>query len=185
MASQVQAAPSGLRIERWTAAAALLLFPLVMMQVGREWTLSVGLIAMAVIAAILALVDLATRKVSDPGYRAGVTVAVAASLWLVWITVVGGITGSHANPNNVAFLIFFLTPAVGAFAAGGRAAGMARAMVGVAIAQALLVSLTVTDPTTAGDPRGVNGTLLLGGYFTALWLVSAFAFWQSSRRQLG
>jgi hypothetical protein len=158
-----------------------MLFPLVLMQVGREWTLGVVAIAEAVIAALLLLVELAARRWADPAFRGGTTLAVAAALLLVWVTVVGGVSGSQSNPSNVAYLVFFLTPAVGAFAARGRAGGLARAMLATAVALAVLTALTVTDPTTANDPRGVGGTLVLGGYFTALWLAAAALFHASAR----
>jgi hypothetical protein len=158
-----------------------MLFPLILSQVGREWTWGVVAIAEVVIAALLLLVEFATRRWADPAYRGATTLTVAAAFLMVWVTVVGGVTGSQHNPANVAYLVFFLTPAVGAFAAGGRAAGLARAMLGTAVALALLTALTVTDPATASDPRGVAGTLLLGGYFTALWLVAAALFHASAR----
>jgi hypothetical protein len=185
MTSTMQATPHGPWIERWTAPAALLLFPVIMMQVGREWSAGVALIAAGVIGAVLLLIELVARKSGDPAYRAGVTTALAASLLLTWVNVVGGLTGNPENPQQVAFLVLFLTAGVGAFAAQARREGMARAMLGVAMVQAILTSLTVTNPSTASDPRGIAGFLLLSGYFTALWLVSAVLFYWSARRHAG
>ena len=182
MTSTMHARSNGLRIEPLIAAAALLMFPVILMQVGREWSAGVALIAAGVIGAVLLLIELATRKLGDPAYRAGVTTAFAAALLLTWVNVVGGLTGNPQNPQQVAFLVLFLTAGVGAFAARARPDGMARAMLGVAVVQAILTGLTVTDPSTASDPRGVAGFLLLSGYFTALWLVSAAAFWQAARQ---
>jgi len=181
MTSTMQARPGGLRIEPWVAGFALLMFPVILMQVGREWSAGVALIAAGVIGAVLLLIELATRKLGDPAYRAGVTTAFAAALLLTWVNVVGGLTGNQQNPQQVAFLVLFLTAGVGAFAAQARPDGMARAMLGVAVVQAILTGLTVTDPSTASDPRGVAGFVLLSGYFTALWLVSAALFWRSAR----
>jgi hypothetical protein len=163
------------------AAVALLMFPVVMMQVGSEWTAGVALVAAGVIGTVLLLIELATRRSGDPAYRDGVTTAFAAALLLTWVNVVGGLTGNQQNPQQVAFLVLFLTAGVGAFAARARPGGMARAMLGVAVMQAILTGLTATDPSTASDPRGVAGFLLLSGYFIALWLVSAAAFWQAGR----
>ena len=69
----------------------------------------------------------------------------------------------------------------GAYATRARPDGMARAMLGVAAVQALLTALAVTDPSTANDPRGIAGVLLLSGYFTVLWLASAALFHRSAQ----
>lgn len=183
MANTMQASLNGLGVERWTAAAALLMFPVIMMQVGREWSGGVAIIAAVVIGAVLLLIEVIARKSGDPAYRAGVTTALAASFLLTWVNVVAGVTGDQGNPVQVAFLVLVLTAGVGAFAARARPDGMARAMLGVAAVQAILTALTATDPSTASDPRGVGGVLLLSGYFTALWLVAAAAFWRAARRE--
>ena len=168
-------------LERWMPALLLLLFPLIMTQVGREWTWSVAGIAALVIAGVLLLIELLAGRSTDRAYRAGVTLAAAVSVLLVWVTVVAGLTGNQGNAANLAFLFLVPTAAVGAFAAAGRAHGMARAMLGVAAVQALLTALAVTDPTTAHDPRGLGGVLALSGYFSALWLASAACFWIAGR----
>jgi hypothetical protein len=53
---------------------------------------------------------------------------------------------------------------------------MARAMVGVAIMQALLGSLIATAPSTATLPGGPSRVLLSSGVFAVLWLASAAFF---------
>jgi hypothetical protein len=163
--------------ERWIAAAALLLFPLVMVQVGREWTWQVGLMAAAVLGGILLLLEIPFRRSANHAYRAGVTTAVAASLLQVWISVVG----NEGDPANVAVFVLVLGAGASAFAVHARPDGMARAMLGIASVQALLTALMATAPATAQAPEGVARVVLLGGYFTALWLVSATLFYRSAR----
>jgi hypothetical protein len=103
-------------------------------------------------------------------YRAGVAVAVVSSLLIVWVTIVRD-DGSGAGPFMV-----ILAAGVGAFAARFQPEGLARAMFGVAVMQALLGALTATAPSTAVMADGVFKAWLFGAGFTALWLVSAALF---------
>lgn len=103
-------------------------------------------------------------------YRLGVAVAVLASFLTVWTTVV------RDDGNGVGFFMLILAAAVGAAAAWFRPAGMARAMLGVAIMQALLGALVATAPSTASTPGGAFRILLFTGFFMALWLISAAFF---------
>jgi hypothetical protein len=180
MANKLWAIATGSRTESWMAAAALLLFPLVMMQVSPEWDWRVAAIADSVIGAALLLIERTARN-SDLAFRTGVTTALAASFLLSWVNLVAGITGNPDNAANVGYFVLVLTAGVSAFAARARPDGMARAMLGVGVVQATLTALTATAPSTADDPRGVAGVLLLSGYFTLLWLVSAAAFRRAAR----
>jgi hypothetical protein len=103
-------------------------------------------------------------------YRAGVAVAVLASLLTVWTTIV------RDDSTGMAWFMLIMAAAVGAFSAWFRPAGMARTMLGVAVMQALLGVATATAPVTATLPDGGARVLLFCGVFTALWLVSAMFF---------
>ena len=103
-------------------------------------------------------------------YRSGVAVAVLTSFLIVWTTVV------RDDGNGAGFFMLILAAAVGAAAAWFRPAGMARAMLGVAIMQALLGALIATAPSTANAPGGAFKILLSTGLFIALWLISAAFF---------
>ena len=73
----------------------------------------------------------------SPAYRrAGIAVAVIASFVTVWTTVV------RDDGNGIGFFMVIMAVAVGWFAAGFRAAGMARTMVGVAVMQAMVGMLS-------------------------------------------
>lgn len=108
-------------------------------------------------------------------YRSGVAVAVAAALLTVWTTLV------RDDGNGLGFLMLVMAALVGAFAAGLRAAGMARAMLGIAIMQVLLGLAIATAPPVASAPGGSSRALLQGGVFTLLWLVSAAFFRTASK----
>lgn len=108
-------------------------------------------------------------------YAAGLAAALAASLLLVWTQIVRDDGGAGA------IFMVILAAGVGAFAAAFRAAGMARAMLGVAGMQALLGLLVATAPVTSTLPDGVAMALFYHGFFAALWLVAAACFWRAAR----
>jgi hypothetical protein len=88
----------------------------------------------------------------------------------VWTTLV------RDDGNGIGFFLVIMAAVVGGFSAWFRPAGMARAMFGVAIMQALLGVAIATAPSTASLPDGSFKALLFSGFFTALWLVSATFF---------
>ena len=99
-------------------------------------------------------------------YRAGIAAAVTASFLIVWTTIVRDDASGAGN------LMIVLAAAVSAFAAGFSAAGMARAMLGVAAMTVVMGLLMATDPSTPYIERA----LLWTGIITGLWLVSAALF---------
>lgn len=160
------------RIARWTAALALLLTPLVMMQISDEWHWTIGsfLLAGAVIGGLGLLYEFAERASPSRAYRAGVAVALVTSLLTVWTTIV------RDDGNGIGFFLLIMAAVVGGFAAWFRPAGMARTMFGVAIMQVMLAIAIATDPSSASPPDGAFRALLFSGFFTALWLISAAFF---------
>lgn len=103
-------------------------------------------------------------------YRAGVAVAIATSFLTVWTTVV------RDDGTGIGFFLLIMAAATGGFAAWFQPAGMARAMLGVAVMQVLLGVAIATAPSTASTPDGGFKALLFSGVFTVLWLVSAACF---------
>jgi D-alanyl-lipoteichoic acid acyltransferase DltB (MBOAT superfamily) len=160
------------RIARWTAALALLLTPLVMMQISSEWHWGIGsfLLAGAMIGGVGLLYELAERASGNHAYRAGIAVALIASFLTVWITLV------RDDGNGIGFFLLIMAAGVGGFSAWFRPAGMARAMLGVAIMQTLLGIAIATAPATASVPGGSFKMLLFSGFFAVMWLISAALF---------
>jgi hypothetical protein len=107
---------------------------------------------------------------SSGAYRAGVAVAALTALLTVWTTIV------RDDGNGIGFFMVIMAVAVGWFAAGFRAAGMARTMVGVAVMQAMVGMLIATAPITANVPGESLKALLFSGVFAMLWLLSAILF---------
>lgn len=119
--------------------------------------------------------EMARRSSGSGAYRAGIAVAAVTALLTVWATVV------RDDGNGIGFFMVILGAAVGWFAAGFRAAGMARAMVGVAVMQVPLGLLIATAPVTASLPGGSLKALVSSGALALLWLVSA-AFFRAAAR---
>lgn len=166
------------RIARWSAALALLLTPLVMMRISDEWHWGIGsfVVAGIMIGGVGLLYELAERASGSWAYRAGVAVALAASFLMVWATFV------RDDGTGLGYFLVVTAAAVGGFSAWFRPAGMARAMLGVAIMQALLGLAIATAPSTANVPDGPSRALLFNGFFAGIWLISAAFFRAAAKR---
>lgn len=121
---------------------------------------------------------MSNRTSGRRAYRSGVTIAVLTSFLTVWTTVV------RDDGNGAGFFMLIMAAVVGAASAWFRAAGMARAMLGVAIMQTLLGALIATAPSTASTPGGAFKVLLFTGVFVALWLIAA-AFFRAAAKATG
>jgi uncharacterized membrane-anchored protein len=106
----------------------------------------------------------------------GVAVAVLTAFLSVWTTIV------RDDGNGIGFFMVILAAVVGGFAAAFRPAGLARAMLGVAVMQVLLGMLIATAPSTANLPDSSLKILLASGGLTALWLISAAFFRLASKK---
>jgi hypothetical protein len=117
------------------------------------------------------------KAIGRRAYRAGVAVAFVASLLTVWTTIV------RDDGTGMSYFLLIMAAMVGGFSAGFRPPGMARTMLGVAIMQLLLAIAVATAPSTARMPDGAFKALLFGGFFTALWLMSAAFFRVAAKRE--
>ena len=164
-------------IARWSGAALLVSSALVLhIGTGWQWKPVAFALAGTWIVGSLIVYELVARRSASAAYRAGVAIAAATSFLIVWINVAVGMVGED-DPANLSFFMLIVMAAVGAFAAAFRAEGMARAMLGVAGAQALVAVAIATAPSTE-QPLGV---LMLNSLFVALWLISAALFHRSAR----
>jgi hypothetical protein len=165
------------RILRWSAVATLLLIPLVMMQIIDDWHWGPGgfVLAGIVIGGPVLLYEVAASKSTSPAYGIGAAVALATSFLTVWTTIV------RDDGTGIGYFLLIMAAAVGGFSAWFRPAGMARAMLGVAIMQGLLGVAIATAPSTASQPDGSFKALLFSGVFTGLWLISAAFFRVASK----
>jgi len=184
MVRETRLSGNGWRVLRWSVGAGLLLVPLVMMQIVDDWNWGPGsfLFAGIMIGGVLLLYEFAARAGVGMAYRGGVAAALMAGFLMVWINLAVGIVGED-NPINFSFFMLVFAAGVGAYAARGEAAGMARAMLGVTAVQAFLAIAIATAPSTQRDPMGATGVLLISAFFGFLWLMSAALFRKASRTE--
>lgn len=160
-----------MRVLVWGGAACLLLLPLLAMQFTREvdWDGR----DFAVIAVMLLIAcgtfELAMRLSPSPAYRAGFGIAAVAGFLLVWVNLAVGMIGSEGNAYNLWFGAVLAVGLIGALVARFRAAGMVRALLAAAIAQALVSGAALAS---GADPLGA----LLAGFWILFWLASARCF---------
>lgn len=164
------------RVAGWSAAAALLLLPLVAMQFTAEvnWTSFDFLFAAVLIGGVGLAFELAVRMTRSFAYRAGIAAALAAAFVIVWANAAVGMIGSEHNTYNLLFVGVIAVAFAGAIIARFRAAGMAGAMLAAAIAQACVA--------VAGMSADLRGGIL-SAVLAAPWLVSAWLFRKAARDQ--
>jgi len=121
------------------------------------------------------MTSLSAQRSRNRRYRAGVAIAVAASLLTAWTTIV------RDDGNGIGFFLLIMAALVGAFSAWFRSEGMARTMLGVALMQLLLGIALATAPSIANVPGGSFKALLFSAAFSVLWLISA-AFFRAAAR---
>ena len=146
------------------------------------WTGSDFALAAALVLGIGSAMEGAVRVTRSRPYRAGVAVALAAAVLLVWINGAVGIIGDEDHPGNAMFGGVLAIAALGAVTARLRPQGMARALVATALAQAAVAAIALL----AGMASPASGPFEIGGLsagFTALWLASAWFFRRSAREQ--
>jgi hypothetical protein len=118
--------------------------------------------------------ELIVRKGRGATYRAAAGLALAAAFLLVWVNGAVGLIGSEQEGANLLYGGVLAVALLGALAARFRAAGMAWAMGGAALAQALVPVIASTWGLQAlvWTPQVLGAT----AGFAALWLVSAGLF---------
>ncbi len=167
-----------LRIVVWTAAALLLLLPLVAMQFidAVNWTIGDFIFAGLLLLGTVFPFDVALRKQRNVYYIAAVGVALAAAFLLVWVNAAVGIIGSEDNPANLMYLGVLAVGIIGAFLVRSQPRGMAYALGKTALAQALVALIALFAGLGANEPPGRLGILLLNGFFLILFAGSAWLF---------
>ncbi|WNG52920.1 hypothetical protein F0U60_44185 [Archangium minus] len=169
------------RLAVWGTAALLLVLPLLAMQFTEEvaWGLSDFALFGAMLFVACGTYELAARMTGNKAYRAAVGVALAAAFILVWMNLAVGLIGSEENPANLMYGGVLVVGILGAIIARFRPHGMALSLVGTALAQVLVVVIALI----VGLAYNLGDTLMLTGFFVALWLTSARLFRKAAREQ--
>ena len=168
----------------WSAAAALLVLPLIAMQVNDEFRWDAGdfLFLALIIGFVGGIVELTVRVTGSTAYRAAVAVALCAGALLIWINGAVGLIASEDNPANQLYAAVLAVAVAVAFATSFRAAGMMWAMAAAAAAQALVpgvVALTGWSTEPVNWPQ-VTG---LTAFFVMLWAIAAGLFRRAAEDQ--
>jgi hypothetical protein len=110
-------------------------------------------------------------------------VALGAAFILVWLSLGVGIIGRDGDPANAMYFGVIAVGIVGAVIARLQPLGMARALFGAALAQALVGAFALI--AGLGLPwSGPLEILLLNAFFVALFAGSGWLFWRAARAQL-
>lgn len=176
-----------LRILGWSAAAALLLLPLVAMQFTDEvnWTASDFVFAAVLFGSVGGALELVVRRLGLLTYRLGAGVAILAAFLLIWVNGAVGLIGSEANDWNLLFGAVLAVALLGSALAGFRARGMALAMLAAAVAQVVVTAVAVILGTDEGLSADLREIVFAGGGFGTLWLTSAALFRTAARETAG
>lgn len=165
------------RILGWSAAAGLILLPLVAMQFTSEvnWTGSDFIVAIVMIGSVGLGLELAVRR-GNRAYTIAAALALLVSFLSFWFTGAVGIIGNESEASNLLFLGVIAIALAGSAIALFRPAGMAVAMLVAAVAQVMVpvVATIIGDSRTSAiwAPEVIVLTIL----FTAGWLASARLF---------
>jgi hypothetical protein len=174
-----------LRIAAWNSAAVMLLLPLFAMQVTGEvdWDVADFAILAAMLGGVGGTYELAARKAANTAYRAAVGIALVAVFILIWMNLAVGIIGGEDNPANVMYGGVLAVGIVGAIIVRFQPQGMARALVATALAQALVALIALIAGLGSAEANWPGVVITVTGFFTALWLASAWLFRKAAREQ--
>jgi hypothetical protein len=156
------------RVARWTAAALLLLTPLVL---NAPWDLSDYVFAAVMIIGVGLLFELALWMIKDTMYRAALACAIAGMFCTVWVSAAVGMVGESENPLNLMFAGVLALIVLGAFLVRFRAQGMAAVLVLAAASQVIAGAI--------GAFTDLIGGIASAG-FAIFWLASAGLFAKSA-----
>jgi hypothetical protein len=163
----------------------MLLLPLFAMQVTGEvdWDVADFAILAAMLGGVGGTYELAARKAANTAYRAAVGIALVAVFILIWMNLAVGIIGGEDNPANVMYGGVLAVGIVGAIIVRFQPQGMARALVATALAQALVALIALIAGLGSTEANWPDVVITVTGFFTALWLASAWLFRKAAREQ--
>lgn len=158
--------------------ALLLLVPLVAMQFTDEvvWTAADFVVAGVLLFGAGRVYQLMARHAGNVAYRLAVGVAVGTALMLVWLVGAVGVIGDEGDRADLMYGGVLAVGIVGAAIARFRPEGMARTLLGVAVAQTLVTGIALIAGKHEASISSLPELLGLNGFFIALFLGSAWLF---------
>jgi hypothetical protein len=123
-----------------------------------------------------------TTNTGKYAYWAAVGIALAATLFLIWVSLGVGIIGADGDPANIMYFGVVAVGIVGAIIARFRPVGLARALFAMALAQALVGVIAVV--AGLGLPwSGPLEILGLTAIFVVFFVSSALLFQRAARAE--
>ena len=116
-------------------------------------------------------------------YLSAVVVAFAAVLLLVWGVAAMGVIGAEGDPFDLLYIGVLAIGVTGAIIARFQPHGMARALLAMAVAQALVAVIALMAGKHEVPVSSVAEIVGLNGFFFALFVGSAWLFWRAARQQ--
>jgi len=166
------------RMALWMMAALLWLLPLAAMLFTDEvnWDETDLIVFGAMLLGACGTYELATRLTGNSAYRAAVGVAIVAAFILIWMNLAVGIIGSEDNPANLMYGGVLAAPVFGGIIARFKPYGMAQVLIATALAQTLVGGIALSAGLGATGANWPRVIVVLTGFFSALWLLSAWLF---------
>lgn len=163
--------------------ALVLLIPLLAMQVTDEvaWGVFDFVFAGALVGGTGLMYEFVARRAGNIAYRAAVAVALAAAFMLVWLVGAVGVIGEDGDPADLMYGGVLAVGIVGAAVARLRPEGMARALLAMALAQALVAAIALIAGKHQAPISSALEILGLNGLFVALFAGSAWLFRRAAR----
>ncbi|MBN6041237.1 hypothetical protein [Amycolatopsis sp. 195334CR] len=122
-------------------------------------------------------------KKQKNAYRSAVGVALAAALILLWGMGAVGLIGTEGDNADLMYFGVLAVGAAGAFVARFQAAGMARALIATAVAQALVTVIALLAGKHQSPATSIVELVGLNGFFVVLFLGSAWLFHRAEPRK--
>ena len=166
------------------AAGLILLVPLFAMQISDEvvWTLADFAVAGSLLVGTGLMYQVAARKAGNLAYRVAAGVALAAALLLVWLVGAVGVIGEDGDPADLMYGAVLAVGLIGAIVARFRPEGMARALLAMALVQALVAVIALIAGKHQAPISSVFEIVGLNAFFVALFIGSAWLFRHAARK---
>lgn len=159
----------GWRIAMWGIAAVLLSLPAIF---SAPWTAGDFIVMGMMLGTACGAAELVAYASGNGAYRMGAGIAIGAAFLTIWVNLAVGMIGDEGDPLNLMFGGVLAIALVGAIVARFEAAGMVRAMIVAAAAQAAAGAIGLST-----DTRGAVFSML----FSLPWLMSAGLFRKAAR----
>ena len=166
------------------ATAFILLLPLTAMQITDEvvWGPADFAVAGALLMGTGLMYQVAAGKAGSAAYKAAVGVALSAAFALVWLVGAVGVIGEEGDRADLMYAVVLGVGIIGAITARFQPTGMARALLAMALVQALVVVIALIAGKHQAPAGSAFEILGLNAFFIALFIGSAGLFRHAARK---